>query len=142
MLDLRYAGQSFELSVPLRGSNISSAVRAFHARHAERYAHSRPDADVEIVVARLMASVAQPPLPAIRAPTDARRPRGTKARVVVDGELRLVRVFNRSELPAGFRARGPVIITQDDSTTWVAAGWRAQVDEHAALILDRYQRTS
>jgi len=141
-LELRYVGQSFELSVPLQGSNIASAVKAFHARHAERYAHSRPGSDVEIVVARLVASVAQPPLPTIRAPADARRPRCTKARVVVDGELRSVRVFNRSELPAGFRARGPVIITQDDSTTWVAPGWRAQVDEHAALILDRYQRSS
>lgn len=136
MLDLRYVGQSYELTVPLRGHNIAGAVRAFHRRHQERYAHSRPDAAVEIVVARLVASVEQPPMPEIR-PTVAGRPKSRPTRVVVDGEFKLARVFNRADLPVGFRARGPLLVVQEDATTWAPPGWRVEVDQRTALILER-----
>ena len=136
MLDLRYIGQSYELTVPLRGRNIGGAVRAFHQRHQERYAHSRPDAGVEMVVARLVASVEQPSVPSVPPPA-AGRPSVRPARVAVDGEFTPARVFRRPELPVGFRARGPLLIVQDDATTWAPPGWRAEVDQQAALVLER-----
>ena len=136
MLDLRYLGQSYELTLPLRGQNLPGAVRAFHRRHHERYAHSRPEAAVEIVVARLLASVEQPPLPEVQAPVDG-RPSSRSAPVVVDGEIQPARVFRRIELPVGFRARGPLLVVQDDATTWAPPGWRLEVDQQAALILER-----
>lgn len=136
MLDLRYVGQSYELTVPIRGRKISAAVRAFHRRHLERYAHSQPDAGVEIVVARLVASVEQPSVPDVRLPI-ARRPKSRPTQVVVDGEFKPARVFSRADLPVGFRARGPLLIVQDDATTWAPPGWRAEVDQKAALLLER-----
>ena len=136
LLDLRYVGQSYELTVPLRGRNIAGAVRAFHRRHRERYAHSRPDAAVEIVVVRLNASVKQPPLPEVRPPADG-RPQARRTSVVVDGAARPARVFRRADLPVGFRARGPLLVVQDDATTWTPPGWRAEVDQQAALVLER-----
>ena len=137
MLDLRYLGQSYELTVPLRGRNLPGAVRAFHRRHHERYAHSRPEAAVEIVVARLLASVEQPPLPEVQAPVGG-RPSSRSAPVVIDGEFQPARVFRRTELPVGFRARGPLLVVQDDATTWAPPGWRMDVDRQAALVLERY----
>ena len=136
LLDLRYAGQSFELTVPLRGRNIAGAVRAFHRRHHERYAHSRPEAAVEVVVARLIASLEQPPLPRVEVP-DVGRPQVRRTSVVIDGEVKDARVFRRAELHVGLRARGPLLVLQEDATTWVPPGWRAQVDDQAALILER-----
>lgn len=136
MLDLRYVGQSYELTVPLRGRNLPGAVRAFHRRHHERYAHSRPEAPVEIVVARLLASVEQPPLPEVQAPVRG-RPSSLSAPVVIEGAFRPARVFRRIELPVGFRARGPLLVVQDDATTWAPPGWRMEVDRQAALILER-----
>ncbi len=136
MLDLRYIGQSYELTVPLRGRDIRGAVRAFHQRHQERYAHSRPDAGVEVVVARLVASVEQPAVPDAPPPS-AGPPNARSIRVAVDGELTPARVFRRTELPVGFRARGPLLVVQDDATTWAPPGWRAEVDQQAALVLER-----
>ena len=136
LLDLRYVGQSYELTVPLRGRNIAGAVRAFHRRHHQRYAHSRPDAAVEIVVARLTASVKQPPLPEVQLPAGG-RPKPRPTQVVVDGNVGPARVFRRADLPVGFRARGPLLVVQDDATTWAPPGWRAEVDQQAALILER-----
>ena len=136
MLDLRYLGQSYELTVPLPGRNLPGAVHAFHRRHHERYAHSRPEAAVEIVVARLLASVEQPPLPEVQAPVGG-RPSSRSTPVVIDGAFQPARVFRRTELSVGFRAHGPLLVVQDDATTWAPPGWRLEVDQQAALILER-----
>jgi N-methylhydantoinase A/oxoprolinase/acetone carboxylase beta subunit len=46
--DVRYAGQSFELTVPLGGD----LAAAFHRAHEERYGFSEPDRPVELVAVR------------------------------------------------------------------------------------------
>jgi N-methylhydantoinase A len=46
--DLRYAGQSFELTVPLGGD----VAEAFHRAHEERYGHADRARDVELVAVR------------------------------------------------------------------------------------------
>src|SRR2546426_10038305 len=56
-LDMRYQGQSYELSVPLRngiitGKVVRSAVRDFHQRHQTQYGYSQSDRSVEIVNVR------------------------------------------------------------------------------------------
>jgi N-methylhydantoinase A len=46
--DLRYRGQSFELTVPL-GADLAGA---FHAAHEDRYGYSDPERDIELVAVR------------------------------------------------------------------------------------------
>jgi N-methylhydantoinase A len=46
--DLRYRGQSFELTVPL-GADLAPA---FHTAHEERYGYSDPDREIELVAVR------------------------------------------------------------------------------------------
>ena len=46
--DLRYAGQSFELTVPL-GPNLAER---FHAAHEERYGYADPERELELVAVR------------------------------------------------------------------------------------------
>src|SRR3989475_5874688 len=57
LVDMRYQGQSYELSVPLRGRIVTrgvilSAIRDFHRRHQSKYGYSQPDKPVEIVNVR------------------------------------------------------------------------------------------
>jgi N-methylhydantoinase A len=47
--DLRYAGQSFELTLPLHGEDLAEA---FHRAHEERYGFSERDRELELVVVR------------------------------------------------------------------------------------------
>jgi N-methylhydantoinase A len=46
--DLRYRGQSFELTVPLSGN----LAEAFHRAHAERYGYADPEREIELVAVR------------------------------------------------------------------------------------------
>src|SRR6476659_4114654 len=47
--DLRYAGQSFELTLPLQEENLAEA---FHRAHEERYGFSERERELELVVVR------------------------------------------------------------------------------------------
>jgi N-methylhydantoinase A len=54
--DLRYRGQSFELTVPL-GPDLAGA---FHAAHEERYGYSDPAREIELVAVRTADVVPSP----------------------------------------------------------------------------------
>jgi N-methylhydantoinase A len=69
-VDLRYAGQSFELTVPL-GARLAER---FHAAHEERYGYADRDRPLELVAVRT-AEVRAAPTVEIRGPTvEARGP--------------------------------------------------------------------
>ena len=134
--DLRYAGQSHELTVPL-GRSLSAAAlrRALAEAHEERFGHADPDRDVEIVVARVKARAA-----GFRAETQASPEHGdaleeTTSTVVWDRPRR-TRILERHSL-GGAGVEGSAILTQLDTTTLVPPGWRAQPDRAASgnLIL-------
>jgi N-methylhydantoinase A/oxoprolinase/acetone carboxylase beta subunit len=69
--ELRYAGQSFELSVPL-GPDLAGA---FHRAHEERYGYSDPSRPIELVSVRTTEVRAGPTLDRGTAPrTEAAGP--------------------------------------------------------------------
>ena len=132
LADLRYAGQSFTLTLPWRGA--AAAAEAFHALHERRYGH-RLDLPVELVNVRVAVRGPRPalalaPAPAGPAPAPA-------ARVRVHGVAVPVPVWRREALPAGFAFEGPALVAETVATTWVAPGWRAEVDRWGNLLLGR-----
>ncbi len=66
--DLRYAGQSFELTVAL-GDDIASR---FHEAHEARYGHAERDREIELVAVRT-ADVRRGPAVSVRGPSLAAR---------------------------------------------------------------------
>jgi len=125
--DVRYAGQSFELTVPADGW-----VDAFHRGHAERYGFHRPDAGVELVTLRVHATgpaAALPARPELR-PIPA-LPGGQTVRYRGD-DLQCPAVA-RAALEAGATVRGPAIIHEYSATFWLAPGWHADVLENGSL---------
>jgi len=131
-LDLRYRGQSYTLNVPWKG-RVEKAVEAFHLRHHARYGH-RLDLPVELVTLRLAVSAPGSGfvLPE-RAPTN-RQPQATRC-VLPDGGQ--VEMWRREDLPAGWVLRGPAIIAEQVATTWLAAGWRGEIDIYGNLVMSR-----
>lgn len=135
-LDMRYQGQSYELSVPLAlpitSASVAGAVDAFHAAHAQRYGYAMPDQLVEVVTLRVRGSG-----PGAR-PTFARHPLGeadpSPARLAdkpvwfdAHGPTPTA-CYDRSALGPGHRFVGPAMIFQFDTTTVVPPGWSARVD--------------
>jgi N-methylhydantoinase A len=140
-LDMRYAGQSFELSVPVAidVASIGEIDRGFGEVYARRYGATR-NATIEIVNYRLAAwgLSEKPQLPAIARGTRtlATAESGMRA-VVFDRRERQVKIFDRSRLPVGQIVAGPVLIEEAGSTSVVPPGWNAELNAIGCLILRR-----
>ena len=140
-LDMRYAGQSFELSVPVAidVAAIGEIERAFAVVYAKRYGATR-DAAIEIVSYRLAAwgLSEKPHLPAIdpRKRTLATAEAGVRT-VVFDRRERQVKIFDRGRLPVGRAVAGPALIEEAGSTSVVPPGWNAELNAIGCLVLRR-----
>jgi len=134
LADLRYAGQSFELTV--QGSTVEDLVRAFHAEHERRYGHRIDDEPVEIVNIRLVATVpgASPDLHEPDQPGDAVVGRRT---VFTDSGAVDTLVLDRTAMGRGSRVKGVAVVEFPESTCLVRSGWSGVVDEVGTLVLTR-----
>ena len=137
--DLRYRGQSHELTVPLgRSCSAASVRRALAAAHLERFGHADPGRAAEIVVARVKARAPGPGAEARIEHGRARPAAGEETERVVWDRPRRTRILDRAAV-ARSGVDGPAILTQPDTTILVPPGWRARPDGSAAgnLILRR-----
>ncbi|MGB0721360.1 MAG: hydantoinase/oxoprolinase family protein [Gammaproteobacteria bacterium] len=135
--DLRYLGQSFSLTLPWpSGTDADAMTTAFHRAHETRYGH-RMDETCELVNIRVHARGPDPGLRLPRLPEG--KPDGPHAARFTQlfGHVDPVPVYERVALRAGDHMNGPALITETVSTSYMAAGWRCEVDEVGNLILLR-----
>jgi N-methylhydantoinase A len=135
---LRYRGQSFDLTVPLRradGSACEDLVAAFHDAHRERYGYALPR-EVELVTLRLRAIGKVAPLP----PPVELRDEGPveigRAPFILDGRTHDAPLLLRRRLMPGVTIAGPALIAEYSSTTLLPAGARATVLPTGALSIE------
>jgi N-methylhydantoinase A len=143
-LDLRYRGQSYELTVPLAlpitPDAVGGAVAAFHKAHAQRYGYAMEDEPVELVTLRVRGHTpgAQPTLPSYPlAGADASAAQvGEHAIWFSPDAPQVSPVYARERLAAGNRFDGPALVLQYDATVLVAPGWQGRVDRFHNLWLE------
>jgi len=130
---MRYAGQSFEIDV--KWSKKFEA--AFHAAHRERYGYADRSRPTEIVSLRVRASGITEK-PRLRRTSSAKRreakPSHTELVYFSEKPTRTP-VYERDDIPAGAKLRGPAIISEYSSTTLVPANRRVEVDDWLNLII-------
>ncbi len=144
-LDLRYAGQSYEVRVPVASpitrARVDEAVRTFHGRHRGRYGHADPDAPVEVVALRGRGTVAvpTPPLPhepETEAPLDDAVLGTRPVWFAPDGPIPTT-AYARSALHHGHTLEGPAVLHQYDTTLVVPPDWQAHVDAGQNVWIER-----
>jgi N-methylhydantoinase A len=130
--DLRYRGQSFELTV--RAENLDDG---FHAAHERRYGYRMGEEPVELVSLRLTATVPGAK-PALRDHGPSGEPgRRPPRRASLDGGWTEIEVLDRTALGSGATVEGPVIVEFPESTCLVRPGWSGSIDEVGTLVLER-----
>lgn len=139
MLDVRYRGQSHELTIPA-GLEAPAVAARFHEAHEKRYGYRRPEEPVEIVNVRLqaVAPVAPPDLPRRAAgPPDAGEALIGQKAVWFDQAPLTTDLYLRERLRPGHAFDGPAVVFQYDTTTVIPPDWQAHVDPFGNLILTR-----
>ncbi len=136
-LDLRYVGQSYEITVEAQKPGFLSA---FHQLHAARYGHSHPDWTVEIVAARVKAIGKTRRVETVEedlGSEDASAARVGEKPVWFEDGPSDTRLYDRDWLRPGHLIRGPAIIFQFDTTIVIPPGWVARVDRLRNLNMSK-----
>ena len=132
--DLRYRGQSFELTV--EADSLEKLEERFHAAHEQRYGYRMDDESVELVNLRLISTV-----PVEKPELDEPEPEGEAEsgtrEANFDGEWQEVTVLDRERMGKGSEVSGPAIVEFKESTCVVRPGWRGAVDGVGTLVLEK-----
>jgi N-methylhydantoinase A len=140
-LDLRYAGQAYELAVPFKPGkhDLAAVATAFHAEHDRTYGHSSPDAPVDLVsvkvVGRSPSGVAAGALASLVAKDAATTQEATRT-ACFGSQLQMLetRILSRAPFLAG-PLRGPLIVEEYDATSVVPPDCTARTDGDGNLFI-------
>ena len=141
--EMRYAGQSYELSVPLSGGEVDEAMIVdlsahFHAAHEQAYGFSAPGEPVELVNLRVTAvgSIGKPRLREIGESRGEPTPNATRPVWFADCNGFIdCPVYDRYALGQGAIVAGPAIVEEVDSTSVIHPGFVARVDRFGNLLV-------
>jgi N-methylhydantoinase A len=141
--NMRFAGQSFELSVPVQGTlgkrELERARQRFFNLYKARYHRLNRDMPVEIVSWRV---IVKGPVPKVTM-DKVRKPAGGRKVKVLKGHRKVFMpetgafvncpVYDRYALYEGVRLRGPAVIEEHESTVVVGPDAVIDVDQNCNL---------
>jgi N-methylhydantoinase A len=136
-IDIRYKGQSYELTVPY----TDDFLKTFHQAHQQLYSYSLDDDYCEIVNLRVTAIGKSPGLKLEKrkkVPEDAKI--FYRKEVYFNGMHQEFCIYLRPELMPGNRLTVPAIIVSDDSTVIVPKGFEIDIDEYSNILLYKYRK--
>jgi N-methylhydantoinase A len=149
-IDMRYAGQNYELTVPCPAGPIDQATierlrEGFERIHKQMYGYIAPEEPIQATTFRLEATgvVGKAELHAFAAATSA-----VDAAIIGKRDVWLPEangfvpcpVYDREKLGPGHRLSGPAIVEQMDATTLLIPGQTASVDRYLNLIIEGHLR--
>jgi N-methylhydantoinase A len=133
-IDMRYQGQSFEISLPF----TPGFERDFHRRHEQRYGYADPGRESEIVTLRVRARgiPSKPHLPKGHpGGPDPRRALIRTKSVFFEGRTCRTKVYERALLRPGHHVNGPALIFEYSASTAIPPGFSCTVDSYRNLII-------
>ncbi|MEV4605085.1 hydantoinase/oxoprolinase family protein [Neorhizobium sp. LMR1-1-1.1] len=145
-VDVRYAGQNYEISVPVPAGPVTAATfaaieEAFLNAHRQLYGFIAEGEPVQMVTFRLAASglveKAQFQPAEIEGPDSSAAITGSREVWMMEaGGFVTATLYDRARLKAGNVVQGPAIIDQMDTTTVVLMDTTATVDAYLNLMLE------
>ncbi len=133
-IDMRYRGQSYEISLPFS----RAFIREFHRRHEQRYGYADSSRESEIVTLRVrVRGVSRKPrIPRGRlAQADSRPALIGEKRVHFGGRPFKTRIYERGRLRPGNCIAGPALIFEYSASTAIPQGYAAKVDPYRNLVI-------
>ena len=138
--DLRYVGQSYELTVPagtpLDDAALDRVVERFHERHARLYGHAMREEPVEAVTLRVTGTVPTPPVTDRPETDEAAADRGERPVYFEGAGYTDASVLFRPALGVGETVEGPAILEDTGSTAMLPPGTTGRVAEDGSFVIE------
>ena len=139
-VELRYAGQNWEIQVPFDPEKGDDDVaRTFDVEHQRLFGFALPEHGREVINLRVSAvgvNAEAEQLTPRRASSGPSVPTDALVWNQQDGQPETATVLDRNDLPNGWRGTGPAIIAGRDAITWLPPEVEAVVDDAGQLILE------
>ena len=138
--DLRYHGQehTVAVSVTRETPNIQQIEQDFHIAHERMYTFQLSDTPIELVNFHTTGfrQVRTPEVTQLKPNGRSQAPAATSRPVDFDVDgVHDTTIYQRDQLPASFRAKGPLIVEEPASTTLVHPGQSLEVDPYGNLVI-------
>lgn len=141
-LDMRYAGQGYEITIPVpdkfEPGSLAEVRQEFDRSHKKMFGHTAPEKPVEIVSYRLRSIGKVPP---VNIPEYTAEGMAIEDAIIEHREMffsglkRSCPVYQREKLDVGVQFEGPAVVDQLDCTTVVFPGQTARVDSYKNLLV-------
>jgi N-methylhydantoinase A len=146
-IDMRYFGQNSELIMPLSAPTLTASVlqkliAVFHRRHKAFYGYNMSTQPVEVVNLRLVVTARRATPNTLKAAKNI-----FKKQILIEKRSAWfpergfvpTPVYQRDQLPAGWRITGPAIVEQMDATTVVPPKAKVHNDKLGYLHMELAQ---
>ncbi|MCY3764547.1 MAG: hydantoinase/oxoprolinase family protein [Gemmatimonadetes bacterium] len=145
--DMRYVGQGHEITIPVPGGRLGPGsldeIRdGFDREYTRKFTRTCDGVEIESVHWRVRMSG---PKPDLGDPNTPPTPGGDVVKgvrpVLIDAESgpEPAPVFDRYRMKPGFRATGPAIVEEAESTAVVPRGWKIAAQSCGNLLLTRLE---
>ena len=142
-IDLRYAGQAYELTIPISDAtgktSYEELVASFTNAHQERYGYTIPEEGIQIAAVRAEA------FETVRLEAKEASPPNSNASIkpieyrdildIYDMKPHRTPVYGKTELPQEVEIAGPCVVEQMDTTIYILNGQRAVIDRQSNVIV-------
>ena len=133
-LEMRYKGQSFEITVPY-GPRFAAE---FHRLHERAYGHKDVKRPTEIVALRIrsVGTLPKPPRFLVGKTGRGSKPEAAQ-KIYADGRWHDGFVYDRETLAPNVPVKGPALLIESSSTTFLPPRYSAQIERHGHLLLKK-----
>jgi N-methylhydantoinase A len=142
---MRYVGQGHEIQVQiprhaLTVADIAAIKSAYDLCYSRLYGQTIPERDIEVLSWSVVVStIVETPVELSESAETSRAAASgeRKVFVVAQNGLETVPSFWRPEMSSGDTFRGPVVVEEPQTTTFVTGNFSGKLDSQMNLILDR-----
>jgi len=135
--DMKYKGQGWELLVALpKPCSYEEACKIFEDAHFLNYGF-KLDHDIEIITIRVFAMLEKKiNIEDIKYEIKVKEAKVQYRKVFIE-EFEEIPVYSRNSLNIGFEIKGPAIIEEYSSTTFIPNKWKARIIDLGCIKLER-----
>ena len=146
-MDMRYVGQTHEVTVPIRSRtkrvtelNLAATLQNFHELHEQLYSFKRPEEPVEVLSLRLDLVAVREAIKFRSLPfadEDASRAAKGARGVYFEGEgFRETVVYDGERVCPGNLIAGPAVIEEAETTIVIHPGQEAMLDHYQTYVIE------
>ncbi|WP_462137595.1 hydantoinase/oxoprolinase family protein [Candidatus Mycalebacterium sp.] len=128
-VDARYEGQSHEITVSFSRRFVSD----FHREHFKRFGYVMRGKPVETTAVRVRlcgekSGVRLPEIPR------GKKPVAHEKKIWLGGAPKKFKLYNRAEMGAGFKFKGPALVLEDSSVVMITPEFTCEIDKWGNII--------